>query len=175
VADAMRDSDVPVLLERFLDRTVLPLLTAPTGVDLDSYKRSVLDRFANEAMHDQLVRIASDGASKLPVYFGATLKEMLAGGLDHRLAAFTLAAYSRVLQGRADDGRAFDVIEPHLDETCRRRLTEGEAADALRVEPLQASGVADDDEFVASFAAYRAALGEQGTRTTLKALLEATT
>ena len=68
VAEAMRDPQVPVLLERFLDKVVLPLLEAPRDVDLVDYKNTVLERFSNEAMHDQLTRIASDSASKVPVY-----------------------------------------------------------------------------------------------------------
>ena len=68
VAEAMRDPQVPVLLERFLDKVVLPLLEAPRDVNLVDYKNTVLERFSNEAMHDQLTRIASDSASKVPVY-----------------------------------------------------------------------------------------------------------
>src|SRR5712672_2338540 len=87
VAEAMRDAQVPVLLDRFLDKIVLPLLEAPRDVNLVDYKNTVLERFSNEAMHDQLTRIASDSASKVPVYFTTTLQEMLAQGVDHRLPA----------------------------------------------------------------------------------------
>jgi len=68
----MRDAQVPVLLDRFLDKIVLPLLEAPRDVNLVDYKNTVLERFSNEAMHDQLTRIASDSASKVPVYFTTT-------------------------------------------------------------------------------------------------------
>ena len=104
VAEAMRDPRVPVLLERFLDKVVLPLLDAPRDVNLVDYKNTVLERFSNEAMHDQLTRIASDSASKVPVFFTTTLQQMLAREIDHRIPAFTLAAWSRVLQGKDDDG-----------------------------------------------------------------------
>ena len=125
VAEAMRDPQVPVLLERFLDKIVLPLLEAPRDVNLVDYKNTVLERFSNEAMHDQLTRIASDSASKVPVYFTTTLKEMLAHGLDHRIPAFTLAAWSRVLQGQDDSGNAFETTEPRLDDEARRQLASG--------------------------------------------------
>jgi mannitol-1-phosphate/altronate dehydrogenase len=84
VAEAMRDAQVPVLLDRFLDKVVLPLLEAPRDVNLVDYKNTVLERFSNEAMHDQLTRIASDSASKVPVYFTTTLQEMLAQGVAFR-------------------------------------------------------------------------------------------
>jgi mannitol-1-phosphate/altronate dehydrogenase len=174
VAEAMRDPQVPVLLERFLDKIVLSLLEAPRDVDLVDYKNTVLERFSNEAMHDQLTRIASDGASKVPVYFTTTLKEMLANGIDHRIPAFTLAAWSRVLYGQADSGNAFETTEPRLDDEARRQLASGDPAQALRIEPLLASGVAEHADFVASFAGYRTALAEHGARATLQKLLDAT-
>jgi mannitol-1-phosphate/altronate dehydrogenase len=174
VAEAMRDPRVPVLLERFLDNVVLPLLDAPQGVNLVDYKNTVLERFSNEAMHDQLTRIASDSASKVPVYFTTTLQQMLAREIDHRIPAFTLAAWSRVLQGKDDDGTGFDATEPRLDEQGRGLLVSGDPAEALRIEPLLASGVAEHSEFVASFEHYRKALAEHGAKATLQAVLDAT-
>jgi mannitol-1-phosphate/altronate dehydrogenase len=174
VAEAMRDPLIPVLLERFLDKVVVPLLEPPRDVDLVEYKDTVLDRFSNEAMHDQLTRIASDSASKVPVFLTTTIAQVLAHGTDHRILAFILAAWSRVLQGEDDNGKSFDVTEPRLDENARRLLTSGEPHEALRVEPLLASGAAGHAEFVASFEHYRRALAESGAEATLKAVLDAT-
>ncbi len=174
VAEAMRDPQVPVLLDRFLDKVVLPLLEAPRDVNLVDYKNTVLDRFSNEAMHDQLTRIASDSASKVTVYLTTTLQQVLERGTDHRIPAFILAAWSRVLQGRDDDGTTFEVTEPRLDGTARRLLISGDPRDALRIEPLQASGAAEHPDFVAAFDRYRKALAEQGAKATLTALLDGT-
>ena len=174
VAEAMRDSQVPVLLDRFLDKVVLPLLEAPREVNLVDYKNRVLDRFSNEAMHDQLTRIASDSASKVTVFLTTTLQQVLERGTDHRILAFILAAWSRVLQGKDDDDTAFEVTEPRLDETARRLLISGDPREALRIEPLQASGAAEHADVVATFDRYRKALAEQGAKATLTALLDAT-
>lgn len=151
VAEAMRDTDVPVLLNRFLHEVVLPLLEAPDEVNLADYKNTVLERFSNEAMHDQLSRIASDSGSKVPVFFTTTLRETLERGFDHRIPAFTLAAWSRVFHGQDDDGKTFETSEP-----------------------LRASGVAEHPDFVATFGGYRKALADHGARATLLAILDAT-
>ena len=174
VAESMRDSQVPTLLERFLDKVVLPLLEAPRDVNLVDYKNTVLERFSNEAMHDQLTRIASDSASKVTVFLTTTLQQVLERGTDHRIPAFILAAWSCVLQGRDDDGKAFEVTEPRLDENARRLLISGDPREALRIEPLLASGVAEHADFVATFDHYRKALAEQGGEATLKTILDAT-
>lgn len=174
VAEAMRDPQIPVLLERFLDKVVLPLLESPRDVNLVDYTNTVLERFSNEAMHDQLTRIASDSASKVAVFLTTTLQQVLARGTDHDLPAFILAAWSRVLQGKDDDGKSFEVTEPRLDETARRLLISGDPREALRVEPLLASGAAEHADFVATFGYYRNALAEQGAKAMLKTILDAT-
>ncbi len=136
VAEAMRDPQIPVLLERFLDKVVLPLLEAPRDVNLVDYKNTVLERFSNEAMHDQLTRIASDSASKVTVFLTTTLQQVLARGADHHIPAFILAAWSRVLQGKDDDGKTLrsDRAAPRRNRPSAAdigrsaRSTEGRAA-----------------------------------------------
>jgi mannitol 2-dehydrogenase len=143
-------------------------------VNLVDYKNTVLERFSNEAMHDQLTRIASDSASKVAVFWTTTLQQVLARGTDHHLPAFILAAWSRVLQGKDDDGKSFEVTEPRLHENVRRQLISGDPREALRVEPLLASGAAEHADFVATFGYYRNALAEQGAKAMLKTILDAT-
>jgi hypothetical protein len=66
------------------------------------------------------------------------------------------------------------VTEPRLDERARRLLVSGHPADALRIEPLLASGVAEHADFVAAFEHYRKALADDGAKGTLQAVLDAT-
>ncbi|WP_197376744.1 mannitol dehydrogenase family protein [Mycolicibacterium baixiangningiae] len=174
VAEAMRDPQVPVLLGRFLDKIVLPLLEPPRDVDLVDYENTVLERFSNEAMHDQLTRIASDSASKVPVFLTTTIQQVLARGTDHRIPAFVLAAWSRVLRETDDDGKDFEVTEPRLDDSARQLLISGDPREALGIEPLRASGASEHADFVATFEHYRKALAERGAKATLSAVLEAT-
>ena len=174
VADAMRDSQLPLLLDRFLTETVLPLLEAPRAVNLSDYKNTVLERFSNQAMHDQLTRIASDSASKVTVFLTNTIAQVLTRGADHQIAAFILAAWSRVLQGHDDNRKTFEVAEPRLSETDRRLLISGDPREALRVEPLRATGASENADFVDTFGRYRNALAEHGAEPVLKSVLSAT-
>ncbi len=174
VAEAMRDPQVPVLLDRFLDKVVLPLLEAPRDVDLVDYKNTVLERFSNEAMHDQLTRIASDSASKVPVY----LHHHAQGDARARRRPSHPSLYPCRLEPRATGpGRQRQCLRgdraaPRRE--ARRLLVSGDPSEALRIEPLLASGVAEHADFVASFEGYRTALAEHGARATLQQLLDAT-
>jgi mannitol 2-dehydrogenase len=161
VHEAMADPRILAYLRAFLDRDVFPLLTAPPGMELAAYRDSVLTRFANTAVQDQLLRITSDGASKFPVFLGDTLRARLAAGGDHRRLAYVLAAYVHYLGGTDDRGRRFTPVEPHLTEADHALAADPDPLAALGIGPLKALGLAGSSEFAASFARYRAAIAER--------------
>lgn len=66
------------------------------------------------------------------------------------------------------------MTEPRLDETAKRLLISGDPREALRVEPLLASGAAEHADFVATFGYYHNALAEQGAKAMRKTILDAT-
>jgi mannitol-1-phosphate/altronate dehydrogenase len=172
VHEAMADPRILGYLRDFLDRDVIPLLAAPPGMDLEAYRDTVLARFANPAVNDQLLRITSDGASKIPVFLGGTLRACLERNGDHRRIAFLLAAFARYLGGRDDRGAAFGPIEPHLAPADRALAADADPAAVLRIANFQGLGVQGAPGFVATFARYRALLAERGALAALDDLLE---
>ncbi|MGU3646511.1 mannitol dehydrogenase family protein [Microbacterium sp. C23T] len=117
VDEAMRDERLRELLDVFMETDVIPLLTAPEGVSLQEYKQLILDRFANPAVGDQLIRIATDGAAKIPVFHTATIRELIEKRADIRREAFLFACYTQYLAGSDDNGGAIEVTEPSLTRT----------------------------------------------------------
>lgn len=57
---------------------VIPVLGAPSPVDLPAYRDVVLDRFGNPAIRDTNQRVAMDGFSKIPGFIAPTIRERLA-------------------------------------------------------------------------------------------------
>lgn len=123
VDEAMRDERLRNLLDVFMETDVIPLLTAPEGVDLQEYKQLILDRFANPAVGDQLIRIATDGAAKIPVFHTVTLQELIARKADVAREAFLFACYRQYLDGRDDNGELIEVTEPSLTSEDWRSVT----------------------------------------------------
>lgn len=114
IDQAVSDPDLSGLLAKFLDTDVIPTLKAPPGVSLEDYKKSVISRFSNPAMADQTLRIASDGSSKVQVFWTETARKLLEGKRDVKYLAFGIAAYLEMLRGKAEDGTTFEPIEPTL-------------------------------------------------------------
>ena len=165
VHEAMADHRILGLLRRFLDEDVIPLLDAPPGMALGAYRDSVLDRFSNPAINDQLARIASDSGSKIPIFLGDTIRASLDGGRDHRRLAFTLAGFARYLAGSAPAPQ-----EPHLAEADLALARDPDPAAPLRVSTLAPFGLDRSPAFVESVARCRALIAEKGTLEALDAL-----
>ena len=153
---AAADPGIAALLTRFMAADAAPLLTAPADVSLADYQAMVVRRFANPYLPDTVLRVAHDGAAKLPVFHRATAEGLLAAGGDPRRVALLLAAFRRYTGGTDDHGNTFDVTEPHLTETDWARLRSPDPLDALTAAPFAAWGLSGSAAFVT---AYRAAAG----------------
>lgn len=120
IDESVNDPDLRKLVESYLDTDVIPTLKAAPGEDLEKYKASVISRFSNPAMADQNLRIGSDGASKIQVFWTSTIQNLLKnkGNLDR--VAYGLASYLEMLRGKNEKGGTFTPIEPTFtDETWK--------------------------------------------------------
>ncbi|MBB2155441.1 mannitol dehydrogenase family protein [Gluconacetobacter diazotrophicus] len=171
VSDIMHNPDVIELLERYLGLDAEPLLQAPPGMELHEYGALLLRRFRNQAISDQLLRIASDSASKLPVFVRDTAEGTLARGGDAARIAFLLACFAEYLRGRDDNGAAYSVTEPHLGPDDLTLAGDADSARALDMSVFAGWGLRDHPDFVALFVRTRAAIRAGGTRATLHTLV----
>ncbi|RYF46740.1 MAG: mannitol dehydrogenase family protein, partial [Cytophagaceae bacterium] len=115
VDDAMHDNDFVQLLRDFMDIDITPYVPIPGNTDLEAYKQTLIERFANRSVSDQLSRLCFDGISKFPVYILPNLANMIRDGKDLRRVAFLIASYRHYLTYKADDqGQVFTIAEPWL-------------------------------------------------------------
>ncbi len=170
---AMQDPQVDALLEQFLSRDAGPLLDAPPSMSVGQYKDMLLSRYRNPAIGDQLLRIASDGASKLPQFIQDTARDVAARGGDHRRIAFLLACFTEYLRGVDDKGESFPVVEPMVTEADRTLAADPDLGKGLGLGAFKGWGVQDHAGFVADYAAYRGSIQQRGAAATLKDLLTA--
>ena len=162
VHEAMADPRVLGYLRDFLDRDVIPLLSAPPGMALDAYRDAVLTRFGNPAVKDQLLRITSDGGSKIPVFLGDTIRACVGKGADHSRLAYLLAAFARYLGGVDDKGARYEPQEPQLSAADRALAAAPDPTAVLRIGAFKALELERSADFAASFVRYRARIAEEG-------------
>jgi mannitol 2-dehydrogenase len=108
----MEDLDITKLVELMMDREVTPILPEVPGVDLAEYKRTLVQRFANPAIRDQLSRIGIYGSSGMPKFVLPSIQEQLQRGGPIELLCFTVACWFRYLNGQDEQGREIVMKDP---------------------------------------------------------------
>ncbi len=89
----MEDPVFAKFMRHFMDKEVSPVLGTIEGMDLEKYKDSLEERFANPNIKDSVSRICSESSAKLPKFLIPTLKENLATGGSIKYATLILAAW----------------------------------------------------------------------------------
>src|SRR6201995_5672369 len=124
VHETMGDADIQTLVAKMMDHEVTPLLSAVPGVDLTEYKKTLIERFANPAIRDQLSRIGTEGAARIPKFVLPSIIEELERGGPIKLLSFTVATWFRYLNGKDDQGKELPIIDP-MSKKLRERALEG--------------------------------------------------
>jgi mannitol 2-dehydrogenase len=126
VHEAMAVSEVHTFLEALLYHEAMPTLDPIPGHPREDYVASVLERFANGGVRDQIARLCIDGSAKFPTFLIPTIARQLEmdGPIDH--AATALAGWARYLGVVDPQEQAFDAAAD-----TARRFAAGAIADPL--------------------------------------------
>ena len=142
---------------------------APGSIDLTLYKKTLVERFGNASVSDQVARLCSDGLSKFPVYVMPNLAKMIADGKDRTRTAYLLAAYRLVSAYAYDDnGESYDITEPWLTEADRRRIESADPLDFLDLPAFGAVRLRDARKFADCYPEMVDLISEKGAMATLR-------
>ncbi len=95
-----------------MDTEATPVLDALEGIDLNGYKDSLQERFANLTIKDSVSRICSESSAKLPKFLIAALQENLARKGSIQFAILVIAAWCYYSDKGIDkDGQPIEIID----------------------------------------------------------------
>jgi mannitol 2-dehydrogenase len=140
-------------LERFLATEAIPTLDEIPGHPAADYGRTVLARYENTGVRDQIARLCIDGTAKFPSFLIPTVERQLELGGPVDCAALALAGWARYLATVPAAERAHD---PHGDRAATfalRSLEDPRAFlefDEVFTPPLRESGPFGDAFVTAS-------------------------
>jgi D-arabinitol 4-dehydrogenase len=97
IHEGMHDARIRRFAEDYVTQDVIPVLT-PSPIALDSYRDTVVQRFANTALHDTNQRVAMDGFSKIQGFIAPTVRERLQRGESIAAVAMLPALFLACLQ-----------------------------------------------------------------------------
>ena len=99
-------------VRRFMDLEATPVLAPVEGIDIESYKDSLIERFGNPNIKDDLARICLESSSKLPKFLIPTITENLDRGGSIKFATLVLAAWCYYSdKGVSKDGEKLEITD----------------------------------------------------------------
>ncbi|MFZ0708446.1 MAG: mannitol dehydrogenase family protein [Terrimicrobiaceae bacterium] len=131
VHETMEDSNIRKLVKKMMDEEVTPILSPVPGVDLMEYKQTLIERFANPAIRDQLSRIGIYGSSGIPKFVLPSIEEQLKRGGPIKLLSFTIASWFRYLNGLDESGKEMPMLDPMASKLRERAKSVGKDAHQL--------------------------------------------
>ena len=102
-------------IKSLMDEEVTPLVGEIPGVNLTEYKQSLMERFANETIKDQALRICLDGSSKLPKFIFPSIQEQLDRNGPIRKLTLCVASWMRFLNGKDEQGVEIPIQDPQAE------------------------------------------------------------
>ncbi len=109
VDEAMAIPAVRRYLERFLAAEAIPTLAEIPGHPAAAYGRTVLGRYENTGVRDQIARLCIDGTAKFPTFLIPTIEGQIARDGPLECAALALAGWARYLATVPASDRAYDA------------------------------------------------------------------
>ena len=172
--ETMADAQIRTLVRAMMDDEVTPLLPPVPGIDLEVYKATLIERFANPAIRDQLARIGTEGSARIPKFVLPSIVERLERGGPLRRLTFTVASWFRYLQGNDDQGRPMPMNDPMLDKLRERAQAGGkDPGPLLAMREVFSEDVAQAKPFVEELRAALESFYDRGARATLAKYAEA--
>jgi fructuronate reductase/mannitol 2-dehydrogenase len=173
IHDVMADADFRAFIARLMDDEVAPLLPPVPGIDLAGYQQTLLERFANPKIRDQVARICTDGSDRMPKFLLPSLTEALHQGRPHQLLTLAVAGWIRYLRGVDEEGREIGIAD-RLASELRVRANEGRDTPRAVLSLRSVFGdLGRNETFVSELAAAVRALDAGGAKATVSAYLAA--
>ena len=164
IDEAMADPLISRYMSALVDRETEPTLRPVPGIDLTTYKATLIERFANTAIKDKVERVNTDAPLNILV---DPIRDRLQAGQPVELLALALGAWLRRVRGEDEQGLPIDVRHP-LAEQLRARAIEGgpDPRPLLGIAQLFGS-TGTDARLIEPVGRWLTSLYEKGSRQTL--------
>ncbi|GIF14985.1 mannitol dehydrogenase family protein [Actinoplanes teichomyceticus] len=146
--DAMANPVIADYLAALMREEIAPLLPPAPGVDPEAYQRTILERFANPRISDQLSRLCGRGSTKMPAYLLPSLISARREGKPALLLTLAVAGWFCYLRGYDLTGAPIEVRDARRDALQPLAVAGGTDPRPLLADRSLFGPLSDDDDFV---------------------------
>ncbi|MGE2833742.1 mannitol dehydrogenase family protein [Mycobacterium sp. SMC-4] len=174
VHDAAGDPLFADFLRQYMDSEATPTLRPVPGIDLDDYKRTLIERFANPGVRDTIARLCYGSSDRIPQWLLPVVRENLKSGAPVRLSAAVVASWARYAEGVDERGEPIDVQDSRAEALMPLAKAQRENPTAF-IEYRDLFGdLAEQQRFVEAYTWTLDSLHRVGARATLEELVSGT-
>ncbi len=172
-SEAMGDELIRRAIEQFMDE-VTSTLPSLLDIDFDDYKQTLIERFSNPKVCDQLSRLCLNSSDKLPKFVLGSLRDKLEQDGSIKYLSFTIAAWFRYLNGADEQGQSLPIDDP-MAAMLREKASDGkdDPMPLLNIETIFGN-LSNSSVLAAAVTHHLQQLYLLGTQETLSRLLSAT-
>jgi len=151
IDEAVKDTAIRAFLIAFLDKEVTPSLGDLAGVNLGDYKASLIERFGNPHIKDQVARICSQSSAKLPKFLLPTPNYQLQqnGPIAH--TAFLIAAWAIYNLGEDEKGNPLIIDDAKKELLAQKAIAAQDDPVLFLQMPSIFGELAQSDRFVQAY------------------------
>ena len=172
-SEAMQDALVRQVVERLMDEVSSTLLPLP-GIQLSDYKQTLIERFSNAKVRDQLSRLCLNGSDKIPKFVLGSLRDKLAEEGSITYLSFAIALWFRYLNGQDDQNNPLPLDDPMSDLLKEKALAgKADPTPLLNIEKIFGD-LSSSPVFTKAVADHLQQLYSLGTQEALSKLLKDT-
>ncbi len=153
----------------YMDREATPTLLPVPGVDLDSYKPNLIERFANPEVRDTLARLCAESSDRIPKWLLPVVRHNLERGGEIDRAALVVAAWARYAEGVDEQGEPITVVDRVRDRVMAAAARQHQEPLAFLSDRDLFGDLARDERFAATYREALDSLHTRGARATLEA------
>ncbi|WP_372983724.1 mannitol dehydrogenase family protein [Microbacterium sp.] len=169
--EAAANPSLAAFLRRYMDEEATPTLHPVPGVDLDAYKTTLLERFANPAIRDTLARLCAESSDRIPKWLMPVIRENLTAGGSVQLSAAIVASWARYAEGMDEQGEPIAVVDRLSDRLVPVARSQRDDRLAFVRDRSLFGDAADDHRFTEPYLAALDHLLVAGARQTLQHII----
>lgn len=169
--EAASDPAIAAFTRAYMDLEGTPTLHPVPGVDLDEYKTTLIERFANPEVRDTLARLCADSSDRIPTWLVPVIKERLAAGADVTLSAAIVASWVRYALGTDEEGAPIEVVDRLREELAPLAAKQSSEPLAFVSVPALFGDIAHDPRFTRPYLAALSSFHEVGSHATVASLV----
>lgn len=176
VHEIMQNPLYLTFIREFMEE-VTPVVPLIPGTSIPEYKATLIARFSNPTINDQVTRICSEGSAKMPKWVLPSITELLDRRAPTPLLSLVVAAWIHYLGREVDErGNPMQIVDARANELtaiCRGILTDPRPM--LAVKSIFGDALPANTSFVAEVEQALQSLSQKGASATIQSYLQTTT